>query len=74
MPKLNTICDLLLQTTDADFKEAEKLANECVNYAHPLRPERASKIQNEGKHDLLILQKLKELKTLIEEKPHRDKT
>lgn len=74
MQKLTMVCDLLLQATDADFQEAEKLANECVNYTHPLRLERASKINQEGKHDLLILQKMKELRTLIEEKPHRDKT
>jgi hypothetical protein len=73
MSKLNKICDLLLETTEQDFTNAEKLANECVNYSHPFRLERAAKIQNEGKHDLLILEKMKELKTLIQEKPHRDK-
>jgi hypothetical protein len=70
-PLLN-ICNQLIEIDDKHFEEMQTLANQCVSYSHPLKPIRAAKINLEGEHDLLILAKLKELKALIVNKPHRD--
>lgn len=72
MNKAAKVCDLITKITDKDFDELTALANGCVSYSHPLKLQRTALINAEGEADLKIIEKLKELKQLIIDKPTRE--
>lgn len=65
MKKLNTICKSVLKVTDEDFKNANQIADEQIQYFHPMKNGKAAKINDTGRRNKAVIAKLKELQELL---------
>ena len=60
------ICSDGLELTDKDLLAVEKMAEEQINYVHPLKNGKADGINKKGKHNMNVLLALRALKKAIE--------
>lgn len=65
MKNLHTICKKVIAITDAEFDAAEAEARQQAGYVHPLKMATASRVTEAGKHNLLVIAKLRELRAAI---------
>ncbi len=63
--KVNKVCKDILKLSEVDIEEAEKMAQEQIEYIHPLKYAKASKFHKMGNNNKKILTALKNLRTLI---------
>ena len=66
MEKIKKIAILINKLTEADFKEAIDIAEGQKNYVHPFKMATAKWQHELGEYNLKVINKLHELKTLIE--------
>ena len=66
MDKILKVTRLINQLTEDDFKEAIDVAEGQKNYVHPFKMATAKWQNDLGEYNLKVINKLKELKTLIE--------
>jgi hypothetical protein len=64
--KIEKIAILVNELTEDDFKEATDIAEEQKNYIHPLKMATAKWQHELGEYNIKVINKLRELKTLIE--------
>lgn len=65
MKNLHTICKKVLAITDAELDAAEAEARLQVGYMHPLKMATAGRVQKAGRHNQIVIAKLRELKAAI---------
>lgn len=71
--KISKVCASVLKITDEDFNEAQKMAEEQINYLHPLKIATQRKYNKMGRNNLKAIILLKDLKRTIEDnKPDMD--
>lgn len=64
--KVYSICSDVVELTDKDLLAVEKMAEEQINYTHPLKNGKANGINKKGKHNTRVLLALRALKKVIE--------
>ena len=64
--KIFTICDLIKNITDEEFKDCRAIADNQLNYISPLRPATQAKQNALGEHNHEVLDALQALKVIIE--------
>ncbi len=62
---IHTICKKISRITDAEIAGVEKIAQQQMNYIHPLKMASATKVHNTGVKNLECLKKLRELRDLL---------
>lgn len=65
MKKLNRALMAINKMTDAEIEECESVAREQVSYIHPLKYATAAKYNKLGEHNIAVLAKVKELRTIM---------
>jgi len=65
--KVAKVCTRVTDLTWGEINDAVHTAEQQANYVHPLKMKTAGDAQRRGKHNLNVLQKLKELKAALEE-------
>lgn len=66
--KVNKVCKAVKNLTEKDFKAVLNMAKEQSEYTHPLKMATASKLNDIGKYNFKVIEALKNLKTIIENK------
>ncbi len=62
---IHTICKKIVRITDAEIAGVEKIAQEQMNYMHPLKMATAAASRDRGKKNMEILKRLRELRDLM---------
>lgn len=63
--KVNKICKSILKLTDEDFETVRNMANDQLNYIHPLKGAKQLKINKTGEYNYQVLAILKTLRQTI---------
>lgn len=66
MKAINSLCKKVLKLTTADFESAINECNKQAEYVSPLKMARQGRTNKAGNNNLMIIQKIKELKEQIE--------
>jgi hypothetical protein len=65
MNSIHNLCKKIARLTDADFAAVERIAKDQVSYMHPLKMATAGRIQSTGKKNMVVIEKLRELRTVL---------
>ncbi len=65
MSNIHTLCKKIARLSDADIAGVERIAQEQMDYMHPLKLAGAGKTQATGRKNMEILKRLRELRDLM---------
>lgn len=66
--KVNKICKAIRTLTKEDFNAVLKMAKEQYGYIHPLKMATALRLNNTGDYNIKVIEALKKLKSVIDNK------
>lgn len=66
--KINKICKEVRRLTEEDFTAVLDMATKQAEYTHPLKMATASKINNTGDYNFMVIEGLRKLKNIIDNK------
>lgn len=67
--KVNKVCRNILKLSDEDIADVKKMAEEQMQYIHPLKGKRQYKLNNHGLRNLKIINAIEELREILNTKP-----
>ncbi len=65
MSNIHTLCKKIARLTDAEIAGVERIAQQQMDYMHPLKMATAGKTQATGKKNMECLKRLRELRDLL---------